>query len=142
MGCRLSHKNNYLEKSDTSTSTQYSANITSSYDLNMTQKLVRSVGGQMCTTNFKFRPNSIIYPLTVFFHSRPFFTNNHRITGDTISYTSFRNSNKELWLHFLESVLLILKSSVLTLKCIRRAGGPRGPKILFFARHFLTLQYF
>ena len=38
----------------------------------MTQKLVRSVGGQMCTTNFKFRPNSIIYPLTVFFHSRPF----------------------------------------------------------------------
>ena len=89
---------NYLEKPDTSTSTQYSANITFRYDLNMTQKLVKSVGGQMCSTRFNFRPNPIIYPLTVFFSLQAVFKNNHKYTVDTISYISFRNSNKELWL--------------------------------------------
>ena len=62
------HKTNYLEKPGTSTSTQYSANITSSYDLNMTQKLVRSVGGPMCTTHFKMDKTRSFTP------SRSFFT--------------------------------------------------------------------
>ena len=45
-----------------------SANITLSYDLNMTQKLVRSVGGQMCTTHFKMDKTRSFTP------SRSFFT--------------------------------------------------------------------
>ena len=111
-GMQAMTTNQFTRKPETCTSIQYSANITLSYIWSKCYTKISKIRWRkkMCTSHFNFRPNPIIYPLTVFFSFQAVFTNNHSITVDTILCISFRNSNKELWLYIFGIDVVDLKN--------------------------------